>query len=252
MLMPDLLRQAVALDSLGWLLVVVFLAGMVRGFSGFGTAMIFIPFASKVMEPVSVLIALTVMDIFGPIPNLPRAWRDGEPASVARLGLATLISLPLGVYLLLAVPTEVFRYAVSILAIVVPISLLAGLRYRGEITPKVLYAGGAVAGMTGGAVGLPGPPVIMLFAASTKAVGVIRANIMMYLFIFDIFLLFWLGVKGQLAVFPVVLGLLFFVPSVAGNVLGAAIFDPAREKLYRGIAYAVIFTAALTSLPLWD
>jgi uncharacterized protein len=39
---------------------------------------------------------------------------------------------------------------------------------------------------------------------------------------------------------------------VVGNILGAKIFDPAREKLYRGIAYLVIFTAALTSLPLWD
>lgn len=252
MWMPDLLRQAVAQDGLGWLLAVVFLAGMVRGFSGFGTAMIFIPFASKQLEPVTVLIALTVMDIFGPLPNLPRSWRDGEPASVARLGLATLLALPLGVYLLLAVPTDVFRYAVSVMAIVVPVSLLAGLRYRGELTSGVLYAGGAVAGLTGGAVGLPGPPVIMLFAASTKAVSVIRANIMMYLFVFDIFLLTWLGLKGQLEAFPIVLGLLFFLPCVAGNIVGAAIFDPRRERLYRGIAYAVIFTAALTSLPLWD
>ena len=92
----------------------------------------------------------------------------------------------------------------------------------------------------------------MLFAASTKAVSCIRANIMMYLFVFDVFLLFWFAMKGHLVALPITLGLLFLVPSVAGNILWAKIFDPAREKLYRGIAYAVIFTAALTSLPLWD
>jgi len=252
MWMPELISHAVQHDGFYWLVLVVFIAGVVRGFSGFGTAMVFIPFASQFMDPVSVLVALTVMDIFGPIPNLPRAWRDGEPSSVARLGFATLVALPAGIYFLLAVPAEIFRYAVSILAIVVPLSLLAGLRYRGQITPKLLYVGGAVAGITGGAVGLPGPPIIMLFAASTKAVSCIRANIMMYLFVFDVFLLFWLAMKGHLEALPITLGLLFLVPSVAGNILGAKVFDPAREKLYRGIAYLVIFTAALTSLPLWD
>ena len=110
MWMPELISHAVQHDGFYWLVLVVFIAGVVRGFSGFGTAMVFIPFASQFMDPVSVLVALTVMDIFGPIPNLPRAWRDGEPSSVARLGFATLVALPAGIYFLLAVPAEIFRY----------------------------------------------------------------------------------------------------------------------------------------------
>ena len=48
------------------------------------------------------------------------------------------------------------------------------------------------------------------------------------------------------------LGLVLFAPIVAGNILGAAVFDPARERMYRGVAYAVVITAALTSLPIWE
>lgn len=250
--MPEILGQALAQEGLGWLMVTVFAAGLVRGFSGFGTAMIFVPVAAKFMEPVWVLISLTVMDVFGPMPNLPRAWRDGVPRDVGLMALATLAALPLGLALLFAVPVEVFRYAVSVLAILVPVLLVMGLRYRGPISRRILLGTGAAAGLSGGAAGLPGPPVVLLYASSTRPVAEIRANILMFLLAFDFVLLGWLGVRGQLALAPVVLGLVFFLPGVVGNVLGAAIFDPARERMYRGVAYIVVLVAAISGLPIWD
>lgn len=244
--------EALALEGLVWIALTAFIAGVVRGFSGFGTAMIFIPVAAKFLEPIWVLIALVIMDILGPIPNLPRAWRDGRPRDVGVMALATLLALPLGIAILVAVPAEVFRYVVSVMAILVPVLLVAGVRYRGEMTRGLLAAVGAVAGVTGGAAGLPGPPVILLYASSTRPVAEIRGNIMIYLVAFDVILLGWLGLQGRLEMTPVALGLLLFAPIVAGNILGAAIFDPARERMYRGVAYAVIFVAALTSLPIWE
>lgn len=250
--MPEALSAALGQDGLLWLIATVFVAGMVRGFSGFGTAMIFLPVAAKFMEPVWALICLTVMDIFGPIPLLRKAWQAGEPRDVARLGIATLLCLPVGLALLFAVPAEVFRYGVSALAIVVPMLLIAGFRYHGAMSPPVMYGAGALAGVTGGAAGLPGPPVVLLYAASTKPVSIMRANTMMYLFAFDIMLLGWLAFKGRLEAQPIWLGLIFLVPAVLGNITGAAIFDPAREKVYRMVAYAVVFIAAVTSLPIWE
>ncbi len=250
--MPEALSAALGHDGLLWLIATVFVAGIVRGFSGFGTAMIFLPVAAKFMEPVWALICLTVMDIFGPVPLLRKAWRAGEPQDVARLGVATLLCLPIGLALLFAVPAEVFRYAVSGLAILVPMLLLTGFRYRGALSPSVMFGTGALAGITGGAAGLPGPPVVLLYAASTKPVSIMRANTMMYLFAFDIMLLGWVAFNGRLEAVPVWLGLIFLVPAVMGNITGAAIFDPTREKVYRMVAYAVVFTAAITSLPIWE
>ena len=43
-------------------------AGLVRGFSGFGTAMIYLPVASQFLTPFEALITLMVMDFFGPLP----------------------------------------------------------------------------------------------------------------------------------------------------------------------------------------
>ena len=55
--------------------VAAFLAGLVRGFSGFGTAMVFLPIAGQILTPFQAVTAMIVMDAIGPLPNVPRALK---------------------------------------------------------------------------------------------------------------------------------------------------------------------------------
>ena len=48
------------------------------------------------------------------------------------------------------------------------------------------------------------------------------------------------------------LRLLLIVPYALGGLIGQAVFDPARERIYRGVSYGVIAGAALIGLPLFD
>ncbi|SEQ65736.1 sulfite exporter TauE/SafE family protein [Thalassovita taeanensis] len=250
--MPEAVSALLDFDGLGWLIAGVFLAGFVRGFSGFGTALVYLPIAGQFMPPVWTLITLVVMDVFGPLPNLPRAKADGRLADVGRMWLGTLVALPFGLMVLYAVRPEVFRYLVSGIALVVPLLLAAGWRLRGQITALMQLGTGALSGFLGGVAGLPGPPVILLHMASTEPTQVIRANIMMYLFAFDVTLLLLLGVQGQLEQTPILLGLMLAVPNLLGNMAGAAAFRPDRQRLYRAVGYGITFVAALSGLPLWD
>src|SRR5262249_59958125 len=49
-------------------------AGLARGFSGFGAALIFIPLASTAIGPRTAAALLLVVDIVMASPLLPRAW----------------------------------------------------------------------------------------------------------------------------------------------------------------------------------
>jgi len=86
------------------------LAGLVRGFSGFGTAMVFIPIAGQVLSPVATLIVLLVMDLIGPLPNIPRAIRDGKLPDLLRLITGALIGAPIGVYFLNLMSADTFSF----------------------------------------------------------------------------------------------------------------------------------------------
>ncbi|SDJ20979.1 sulfite exporter TauE/SafE family protein [Lutimaribacter saemankumensis] len=250
--MPDILSQALTLEGL-WLIVLgAVLSGIVRGFSGFGTALIFIPLAGQVVPPIWVITILVVMDMFGPAPNLPRAWRDGAAAQVGWLLLGAVVCLPLGLAILVRVSPEAFRYAVSLLAIAAPIVLSLGLRYHGPMSRPLLTGTGGASGFLGGVAGLPGPPVILLYMAGPNPPALIRANTMLYLYAYDLMLLALLGLQGRLEAVPVVLGLLMALPNIAGNILGARVFHPDRARVYRGAAYAITIAAAISGLPLWD
>ena len=250
--MPEALAAALQFEGLGWLITGTVVAGFVRGFSGFGTALVFMPIAGQLMSPIWAITVLVIMDVFGPIPNLPRAKRDGSMKEVALLTVAMAVALPLGLMVLSAIRPEVFRYALSIVALLVPVLLLAGLRFRGQLTAPILLGTGAASGFLGGVLGVPGPPVILLYLASTRAAAQVRANILMYLFVFDLVLIAILALQDRLDAIPVVLGLILALPVMLANIAGAAIFRPEKEREYRVAAYVVIAAAAISGLPLWD
>lgn len=250
--MPEALAQALAWPGLWFLGFGALLAGIVRGFAGFGTAMIYLPFAAQVLGPFEALTTLMVKDIIVPMMHVPRAIKEGHPKDVLRLGAGALVTVPIGVFVLSLIEPVVFRWAVSLVALILLIMLMLGVRYRGKLTPPLIYGTGGLGGFLTGSVGIPGPPVIMLYIASTLPVKAVRANNMLYLIVADIILVGVLAWKGLLVASALVLGLLMILPYSLGNVIGAAIFRPEAEKFYRLAAYVIIAGSAILGLPLWD
>lgn len=250
--MSEALARAFATDGLWFLAFGAFLAGIVRGFTGFGTAMVYLPVAAQVLSPFEALTTLLIKDLTGPLIHVPRALRDGDPGDVARLGLGALVGLPFGVWVLSQVPPEVFRWGISLVALTMLALLIGGVRYRGRLTRPLIFTTGAAGGFLAGSVGLPGPPIILLYMASTLPVTAIRANSMLYLILADILLLAVLWWNGYLVVTALMLGVLMILPYTLGNWVGALLFRPGAERYYRGAAYLIIAGSALLGLPVWD
>ncbi|MDE0531716.1 MAG: sulfite exporter TauE/SafE family protein [Albidovulum sp.] len=250
--MIDFFAPALAIDGLIWIVAGSFLAGLARGFSGFGTAMIYLPFAASVLPPVWALTALIVMDLIAPLFLIPRALRDGHPPDILRLAGGSLVGVPLGVAMLLVMATDFFRYAVSSVALLLLVALVLGLRYRGVLTRAMVYGTGCLGGLLAGSIGIPGPPVIMLYMASTLPAAAIRANNTVYLVLADLQILGVFAIRGLLESVPVAIGIMATVPYATGIGIGALLFDPERELVYRRIAYAMIALSAVSGLPFFD
>lgn len=250
--MPDLITSALATPGLAWLVGAALVAGLVRGFSGFGTAMIFLPVAGQWLTPFEAITAMAVMDFIGPLPNVPRALRDGHPPDVLRLGLGMVVALPLGVFILTKIAPEVFRYSVSILTGLLVVMLILGVRHSGTMSRRLMYATGAASGFLGGATGVGGPPVIMLYMASDNPPKLIRANITLYLILSGVVLICVFALFGKFVFSAFGLGLVLAVPYLLGNILGAKMFRPEAARTYRLVAYSVIAVSAISGLPFLD
>ena len=239
-------------DGLWVLACGALIAGIVRGFSGFGTAMIYLPIAAQVLPPLWAILSMMMMDIFGPIPLIKPALKDAKKRDLLLLlgGFACL--LPVGLAVLSMISPDSYRYFVSILSLVLLVCLIFGLRYSGPMRPPLVVGVGALSGFSGGLGGVAGPPAILFYMASSLPVKTVRANVLLFLFFGDFLLLGVVTLRGELALAPLLLGLCMAIPCAIGNVIGARIFNPDKAGIYKAVAYMVIAASAIIGLPFWN
>ena len=148
--MPDLLSAALALPGLWWLVAAIAAAGLVRGFTGFGSALIIMPMASSVLDPFAALAFLTVVEFWGPLPNLRAAWRAGAPREAGLLLAGAALGLPLGLWGLSLLDPRIFGWSVSVIVLILLVLVMSGWRYTGTLRPAGVAGVGSLGGFLGG------------------------------------------------------------------------------------------------------
>jgi uncharacterized membrane protein YfcA len=227
-------------------------AGLVYGFAGFGSALIFIPLATLVLPPAVAIAAFSFSALASLVTVVPGAWRVADRRAVAVMLAASILVTPLGVLVLRLAPEEAVRTIVAVLTLATLAALLAGWRVPVGAGRRARVGIGALSGLAGGATGLNGPPVI-LFNLGTEGqpVAVTRANLALFLTLSSLAILPQLWAQGLLPARAVGLGAVLFFPYALGTWAGTRVFRPERAGLYRAIAYALIGTAGVAALPIW-
>ncbi|GGO57856.1 hypothetical protein SAMN05444398_10772 [Roseovarius pacificus] len=249
--MPDTLLQAWATPGLIWLVIAIGIAGIVRGFTGFGTALIFVPVAGIFLPPAIVIGVITLTGVASTAALLPRAWGQAHRREVGVLALAALITVPAGLWLMDRLPTDTVRWIVAGVAAATLLALVAGWRFSGQVSKPGLGMIGAVAGVIGGLTGLTGPVVILFYLAGQSTAQSVRANTILFLAILDVVIVGNLLWRGTVTLNTVLLAVTLAVPYFITTLIGQSMFDPRHERLYRWAAYGVIGVAVLTGLPIW-
>lgn len=249
--MHDALGQALHTPGLVWLLLTISAAGLVRGFTGFGTALIFVPVAGVFLAPQTVIALITLTGVASTAALLPRAWTQADRGEVGILVLAALVTVPAGLWLLDQVEAETVRWTVACIAAATLAALVSGWRFTRRITIPGLVLIGAMAGLIGGLTGLTGPVVILFYLAGQAAVQSVRANTILYLAALDFVIVANLLIGGDVRPYVFLLAVILAVPYFITTLIGQSLFDPRHERLYRWAAYGVIALAVASGLPLW-
>jgi uncharacterized membrane protein YfcA len=239
-------------SSLVLVVITAFVAGLARGFSGFGSALIFMPIASSVMGAQVASPLLLAIDFLTTLTLIPNAYRRADRRDVGIISLGALVGVPLGTMMLawgnpLAIRWIIVTLIGSMLAL-----LACGWRYPGKPTAAATVGVGGVAGFFGGLAQLGGPPVVMYWLRDTAVAAVTRANIILYFAIADVLIIFSYSIGGlwttAILGLAVITGPLFAL----GLWLGSKLFGKASDDTFRRICYTLIVVSALISLPLFD
>ncbi|WP_171090777.1 sulfite exporter TauE/SafE family protein [Ruegeria sp. HKCCD9179] len=250
--MPDALQQALALPGLNWLILTIGAAGLVRGFTGFGTAMIFVPVATQFLPIADVVFLMAATGIVSTCALAPQAWRECDKSEISTLGIAAAITVPLGLWIMAQVDTIILRWIACGIIGLTLFAVITGWRWEGRLGLPGRLAVGASAGVVGGMTGLTGPVVIVFYLASSTNVRKIRANTIIFLALLDIAIVFNILIRGAADMSILWIVLLLGVPYLITTLIGKAVFDPKLERIYRVAAYSVILIAVVSGLPILD
>ncbi|MFX0544677.1 sulfite exporter TauE/SafE family protein [Roseovarius sp. S1116L3] len=245
------LAAALAHPGFWWLAVTLAVAGIVRGFTGFGSALIFVPVAGIFLPPVHIIAIIALVEVASIGALVPRAWAHADRGQVGLLVLAALPTVPLGLMVMEALDAIIVRWIVAAMAGGTLIALMSGWHFQRRITMPLVIAIGAAAGFLGGMTGLTGPVVVLFYLAGGRMAQSVRANTILFLGAMDLVIVANLLLRGFTDISVLWLAGVLSVPYFAGMVAGQALFDPIHERIYRRAALTVIALAVLTGLPIW-
>jgi uncharacterized membrane protein YfcA len=227
-------------------------AGLVRGFSGFGSALIYIPLISAIYSPAIAAPTLLLFDTICGLPFAVHAWPQANRREVLPVSIAGALTVPLGVMALLYVDPLILRWFIAALVMMALAALAAGWRYHGRPTLAAALGVGALSGFGAGAVQIGAPPLLVFWLGGNNSAVTVRANIMVYFILQGVLSMVLYFTSGLFGAQVIVLALLFGVPFALAMFAGAYWFHGSSEVLYRRVAYVIIGFAGLASLPVFD
>jgi uncharacterized protein len=247
-----LIPADVGLNAAIAICAVAFVSGTARGFSGFGSALIFMPLASSIADPRLVAALLLIIDFVAAAPLLPGAWEKADRKATAIIVFGALIGVPIGTYFLSRLEPVTTRWIISAFVFALLLLLLSGWRYRGKDHAAVSVGIGGLSGFCSGLAQTGGPPIVGYWLGRPIPSVVARANIVLFFGASDLFSAVSYTAAGLITMdaikFALVVGPVYGI----GVWFGASLFGRASETVFRAICYALIAAAVIFGLPALD
>jgi hypothetical protein len=235
------------LPILVYSIIIVLLAGFIRGYSGFGASMIIVIGLSLVYRVVEIVPVILLLEIIASSYLLPRVLKDVNWSSLRTLLIGVVVGTPAGVYLLSTVSDRIMRSAVSLLIILLIPLLWKGFQLKQMPGRNMTLLTGAVSGLVNGSAAIGGPPVVLFYFSSPQGASISRASLIAFFLATDL-IATGLCIWNRLVTLQTIqLTGLFVIPLVIGLTAGARFFFKTDPDLFRKRVLAFLLIMAITT-----
>lgn len=237
----DLLSLVVSITA-------VFVAGIIRGYSGFGFAMVAVTSMSLVLPPVQVVPTVLILEVLASISLVPQVWRHIDWFSLRWLLIGSLVATPFGVYLLATIPTTPMRISISLLVLAAAILLMHGFEWKRMPGIALILTTGVACGMLNGAAAIGGPPVILFYLSSPAGVTVSRASIIAYFLGIDAMSLVMASIQGLTTFKTLLTTAVCLLPLLFGIAVGSRMFINVDKESFRRHVLILLIILSIAGL----
>lgn len=227
--------------------LIVFAAMVIRGFTGFGGALLMVPLLGLVWDVRLAIVLVACIQFVTGMMLVSLARKSVNWPVLTPMLLVGAIGLAAGSYLLARLPVEWIARIVGVVAVVLGlISLLRRVAIAQEIArpPVALTAGvGLTAGLLHGLVGTSGPVMVPYLQRLLPSPSAMRATLLCYFLILDV-----LRIGGYLRLGvidgSVLRWAVWLIPvAILGSVVGARIQVQVSDNVFRIAVSSLLIVA---------
>ena len=220
-------------------------AGVIRGITGFGGAMVMSPPLALLLGPVFTVPLVLLLESLAGAPMLVQTRHLVRWRVIGPILAAACLCAPIGTYFLVKVDPDVMRRVIAGVVIVFALILLRGWRYTGPQRLPTSLGLGAFAGSMVGATSMGGPPVIIYLLAGPDPIEVTRANLTYFVSGISLAAVVMLWLAGVLGMQGLALAALFTPGYYLGMVAGTRLFSRFNDRRFR--QFTLLFMMAVST-----
>jgi uncharacterized membrane protein YfcA len=229
-------------------LAVVLVAGMVRGFAGFGLSAMTMAGLTVIMPPVTLIPVCFVLEAIATVLMLHGGVGPADRKIAWGLAIGSALGIPLGLMTTVSIDADTSRgVALGLILLLATLQLLRRSPAFLASRPG-LYAAGLTSGVANGLASSGGMVVALYVLAQQAPAARMRASLVMYLRLSMIFQAVWLGLSGLLDQLALLRALALAPALTAGVLLGTFLFRPSLEQFYKRFCLCLLIGLALTGL----
>jgi uncharacterized membrane protein YfcA len=238
--------------DLALLLCATVIAGLIRGFVGFGAGMIFVPLVATVVGPAAAVGLIWTVDSPITMRYAITAARGSRWQDIAPLLLGALAGLPVGMKLLIGLDPTALRWATAAFILVCVAVLSSGWRYRRAPGVYLSAAVGFVSGITTGLIGIGGPFIAVFWLGGAVDGDTVKRNLNAYFGLLTLTVGPAFVASGIIDADVVMRAIPLVVIYTAAVLVGTSGYNRAGDRSYRPVALAIAAAAAAASMPALD
>ena len=235
--------QVLALSS-----AAIFLAAIVRGFSGFGFSLLAITAISLILPVSQIVPSIFLLEIAASLNLIPGIWREIHWRSLTWLMVGYVIGLPAGAYVLIYAPEAPTQIVLGIFVVGTAVLMLRGFRLEETPGTRASAATGVASGVLNGAFGIGGPPVVLFYFSTPGAAAIGRASIIFFFLFTDLLGVGYFATQGIVTMQSFVQAALWLPALLVGVWIGAHGFRRMNEQVFRCWVLVILMALALLGI----
>ncbi|QIZ21431.1 sulfite exporter TauE/SafE family protein [Candidatus Pelagibacter giovannonii] len=226
-----------SLIEIYYVIFIVFIASIIRGFNGFGFSAICISGFSFILPAIEIVPIILALEVVISIFMVPYIWNKIDWRFVFKILLGIIIGSPIGLYLLKYLNPQTTHLSVCLLVIFFSILLMKGFSNQKINNNYGKFFTGIISGALNGLTTLGGMPVALFLLITSIQPAVIRGSLAALFFLTDIYafvLSFFSGIVDMTTIYRVIL-LIIILP--LGVFIGDKFFVKSKEETYRKVVF---------------